>query len=96
MATKRIALSQRYKFDARQTADLVNVIFATSPDVQAQAKLNLSARLEYPGRTLDLATTEAQLTQEEILYIVSPKTERGEERKCLKQSIIRTVELLNG
>jgi hypothetical protein len=81
MATKHIALSQRFDFNSRQTADLVNEIFATSPDVQAQAKLNLSARLEkavfdeviqYPDRTLDLVATEVQLTQEEILYIVFP------------------------
>jgi hypothetical protein len=92
LSTHRVVLQNRFKFDYRQTADLVNIMFSESPDVRAASKLNLSSKLsqtiyaeviQYPGRTLDIVTAEARLTRDEILYLVFPKGERTNERKCL-------------
>lgn len=92
LGTSRVILASRYRFDANTTENLIRVMFSSKPDVRAQAKLNLNAKLENsifqevilkPEKVLELVCAEAQLTQEEILFTVFPKAQRTDDRLCL-------------
>jgi hypothetical protein len=91
MSTDRVVLMRRYKFDGHQTSNLINLLFSRKPDVRAQAKLNLSAKLDQsiyhevvqnPAKTQELVCSEAYLSQMEVLYLVFPKSDRNEDRIC--------------
>lgn len=90
MGTSRMVLTRRFNFNARQTENLVSLLFSFEPDVRAHAKLDLNASVnqeifrelvQYPGRTLEIACAEAMLTKSEILYLVFPKV--NTQRICL-------------
>lgn len=90
MGTSRMVLTRRFKFNARQTENLVSLLFSFELDKRARAKLDLNASVEqdifqelvqYPGRTLEIVCAEVILTKQEILYLVFPKT--NTQRICL-------------
>lgn len=81
MASNRVIINRRFKFDARQTEDLVNIMFSSEPDVRAMSKLNLNSKLsndvyqevtQRTALTLEIICAEAMLTQAEVLHLVFP------------------------
>jgi hypothetical protein len=92
LANKRPTLNRRFKFDDNQAQYLIRMIFSSHPDIRASAKLNLTARLENgiyaevmndPETVLEIVCAEAQLTQREVLSILFPKSDKGEDRLCI-------------
>lgn len=91
LATSRIIVNYQFNFDSNQTDYLVNYLFSSKCDTRAKAKLNLAARLDKnkftsiiqnPEKVLEIVLAEALITQEEALYLVFPKGDKGEGRVC--------------
>lgn len=89
IATNRLAINYKYKLDFNQIENLVNLAFSSKPD--AKAKFNLLARvngkvfgeiLNESKKVLEIAITEASLTQTEVLYLVFPAQDKSGDRRC--------------
>jgi hypothetical protein len=92
LGVRRVAIRRRYKFDANQTGHLIKKIFSCQPDVRANAQLNIGAKLDQKlfdevqnncAKVLEHIVSEAQLSQEEILFLVFPRHEKTDDRMCL-------------
>lgn len=92
LSTKRVTLNKIYRFDEYMTKNLVRVLFSKNPEIRAHAKLTLSSKtdpskfsqiLTNGGQVLESVCSEAGLTQDEILHLVFPKIEKGEEKRCI-------------
>lgn len=46
LGTRRIILTQRYRFNSQQVEYLIKIIFSSRPDIRAKAKLDLFSRTE--------------------------------------------------
>lgn len=78
-AARRRMLVPLYKFDARQTQNLITIAFSNTPGQSAEAKLNLYSKLELticekvkesPKNVLTRVIAEADLTQQELMYLI--------------------------
>lgn len=92
IGTRRIILNCDYRLNSTQTEHLVKLAFSSDPGVTAGARLDLNAKLdrrlfskinEDVGTALDVAFSEALLSQSEILYTVFPQAGRSDQHLCL-------------
>lgn len=92
LGTRRIILTQRYKFSGVMADNLVKMMFSSNPDVRAHAKFDLLSKLSVDiqnelmqdsGKVLEIVCAEAHLTTTEILYLVFQRMERSLDRTCI-------------
>jgi hypothetical protein len=92
IGTCKIPTKRKYKFDAKSTEYLVEMLFSKDEEIRAKAKLNLSARLDAsihkevirnPALVLSIVLAEACLTPGEVLGILFHKDRNGEHRICV-------------
>lgn len=85
-------LQRKMKFDSRTTLLLIQMQFSQAPDVRAQAKLDLNAKLDaervkdvlrQPEVVLAIAIAEAKLTALEVLATLFPRQKEKGEHTCL-------------
>lgn len=78
-ASRKRVLVPLFKFDARQTQNLIAITFSKSPGQSAEAKLNLYSKLELticekvkesPKAALTRVIAEADLTQQELIHMI--------------------------
>lgn len=78
-AARRRILVPTFKFDARQTQNLIAIAFSKAPGQSAEAKLNLYSKLEIatcekvkeaPKAVLTRVIAEADLTQQELVHLI--------------------------
>lgn len=96
LGSERLIPNRRYKFNSQQVNNLIKMLFSVIPDLRALAKLDLMSELQEwiinditrnPGKVLEIVCAEAMLCSEEILYLVFPKMNKSENRKCLRCNI---------
>lgn len=92
LGTKRIVLTQRYKFNSQQTENLIKMMFSSKPEIRAKAKLDLMSRIDRSiqqdllkdaGKVLEIIFAEAYLTQTEILYMLFQINDRSNDHVCI-------------
>nr|QHA33905.1 putative capsid protein [Atrato Partiti-like virus 1] len=85
-------LQRKMKFDSKTTLLLIQMQFSQAPDVRAQAKLDLNAKLDaerirdvlkQPEVVLAIALAEARLTALEVLATIFPRHKDKGEHTCL-------------